>query len=97
MKAKELLKWIVNNDVSTESMGTIEVDEKFDFNGYFGYEPAVEKVRPGEYLYVYTDSVLDVDLQRLEVAQEDFVCIVTDNEDRRNGGVAMIYLIRMED
>ena len=97
MKAKELLKWIVNNDVCTDSMGTVEVDEEFDFYGYFGYEPAVAKVQPGEYLYFYTDSVLDVDLQRLEVPNEDFVCIVTDNDDRRNGGVAMIYLIKLED
>ena len=95
MKAKELLKWIVNNDVCTDSMGTIEVDEDFDFNGYFGYEPAA-KVQPGEYLFVYTDSVLDVDLQRLEVPNEDFACIVTDNEDRRNGGVTMIYLIKID-
>lgn len=98
MKAKELLKWIVNNDVCTDSMGTVEVDEDFDFKGYFGYEPAVAKVPEGEYLYIYTDSVLDADLYCLgEVPNEDFVCIVTDNEDKRNGGVAMIYLIRMED
>ena len=78
-------------------MGTVEVDEEFDFNGFFGYEPAVAKVPTGEYLYVYTDSVLDVDLNRLEVPNEDFVVIVTDNDDRRNGGVAMIYLIKLED
>lgn len=34
MKAKELLKWIVNNEVCTDSMGTVEVDEDFDFNGW---------------------------------------------------------------
>ena len=98
MKAKDLLKWIVNNDVCTDSMGTVEVDEDFDFNGYFGYEPAVVKVPEGEYLYIYTDGVSDADLNRLgEVPNEDFVSIVTDNEDKRNGGVAMIYLIKLED
>ena len=98
MKAKELLKWIVYNDVCTDSIGTVEVDEEFDFNDYFGYEPAMVKVPEGEYLYIYTDSVSDTDLQRLgEVPNEDFVCIVTDNEDKRNGGVAMIYLIKLEE
>ena len=98
MKAKKLLKWIVNNDVCTDSMGTVEVDEGFDFNGYFGYEPAMVKVPEGEYLCIYTDGVLDADLKLLgKVPNEDFVCIVTDNEDKRNGGVAMIYLIKLED
>jgi hypothetical protein len=98
MKAKELLKWIVNNDVCTDSMGTVEVDEDFDFNGYFGYEPAMVKVPEGEYLYIYTDSVYDVDLEKMgEVPEEDFVGILTDGVDKRNGGVAMIYLIKLED
>lgn len=98
MKAKDLLKWIVNNDVCTDSMGTVEVDEDFDCKEYFGYKPAMVKVPEGEYLYIYTDGVSDADLNRLgEVPNEDFVSIVTDNEDKRNGGVAMIYLIKLED
>lgn len=97
MESKELLKWILDCDVCTDSMGTVEVDEDFDFEGYFGYEPAMVKVPDGEYLYIYTDSVFDADLQQLvDVPNEDFVCIVTDNEDKRNGGVAMIYLIKLD-
>ncbi len=98
MKAKELLRWIVCNDVCTDSMGMIEVDEEFDFQAYFGYEP-VSQVPAGEYLFFYTDTVSDVDLkllQRVGVPNGDLVCIVTDNEDRKNGGVTMIYLIRID-
>lgn len=97
MKAKELLKWVINNDVNTEAMGTVEVDEDFDCKEYFGYEPA-KAVPEGEYLYIYTDDVYDVDLEKMgEVPEEDFVCILTDGVDKRNGGVAMIYLVKLED
>ena len=77
-------------------MGTVEVDEDFDCKEYFGYEPA-KAVPEGEYLYIYTDDVYDVDLEKIEVSEEDFVGILTDGVDKRNGGVAMIYLIKLED
>ena len=97
MKAKELLKWIVNNDVCTDSMGTVEVDEEFDFKGYFGYQPDGE-VPEGEYAYLYSDEVTDVDMQRLGEQTDDQVyTITTDMDDKKNGGSCVIYLFRLEE
>lgn len=98
MKAKELLKWIVNNDVCTDSMGTVEVDEEFDFKGYFGYEPAVAKVPEGEYLYFYGDQVMTDDVELLTASTgEAPYRIPTKEKDEKNGGNLIIYLIKIDE
>lgn len=40
MKAIAMLKWIVENHQNTEGMDIIEVDNEFDFESFFGYQPA---------------------------------------------------------
>lgn len=98
MKTKELLKLIVNNDICIETMGIIEVNEHFDFVRYFGFDPATVKVPEGEYLYIYTDCVSDSVLQLFcEFSNDCLVTITTDDEDKRNGGLTKIYLIKLDD
>ena len=97
IKAIDLLKWLVNESVDTEGMATIDVDEEFDFEAFFGYRPD-EPVPCGEYLYIYSDCIDDVDMSRL-VTDEDCkpYVITTSEKDRRNDKVCEIYLFKLED
>lgn len=97
MKAIDLLKWVVNQSVSTESMGFVDICEGFDVKEYFGYEP--DKAIPeGEYMWLYTDSVHDCDMMKLAADENDIPYILTtDMEDKRNGGPTYIYLFKLED
>lgn len=101
MKAIKFLKWMVENSVSTESMGFVTIDKDFDFKASFGYLP-LWSVEPGEYLYLYTDCIRSADLESLKALyfDPDDVSIPeiigTDNEDRRNGGLTAILLFKLE-
>lgn len=100
MKAINLLKWMVDENIDTEAMMTVKIEnEDFDFKNYFGAEPAYP-IPVGEYLVVYSDCVHDTDLERLAKRFPDDsipYCIATDNEDRMNGGVQCILLFKLED
>jgi len=97
MKAVDLLTWVVNQNVSTDGMGFVPIDSEFDYEDFFGYEPAV-KAKEGQYLYVYGDEVLDVDIDVLTASTgEAPVIIRTPCEDKRNGGKVNIYLIRIDE
>lgn len=99
MKAINLLKWLVDENIDTEAAMTVKIDEEFDFKLYFGYEPAYP-IPVGEYLVVYSDCVDDTDLEKLAKRFPDEsipYCIATDNEDKRNGGVQCILLFVLED
>ena len=101
MKAINFLKWMVNNNVGTESMGFETITDDFDFKAHFGYLP-LWYVEPGEYLYLYTDAISSADLESLKALYfnpEDVSMpniIGTDNEDRRNGGLVAILLFKLE-
>ena len=99
IKAIDLLKWLVNESVDTEGMATIEVDDDFDFEAFFGYNPD-EPVPCGEYLYIYSDTVDDRDMDDLmrdvEENRKPYV-ITTSEKDRRNHKVCEIYLFKLED
>ena len=97
MKAIELLTWLVKESVNTEGMDIIQVDKDFDFETFFGYQPDGE-VPEGEYAYLYSDEVTDVDMQRLGEQTDDQVyTITTDMDDKKNGGSCVIYLFRLEE
>ena len=97
IKAIDLLTWIVRNDVCTEGMNTIEVGEGFDFETFFGYNPD-EPVPNGEYLYIYSDCVNDIDMSRLVTDEECMPYIITTQEkDRKNEKACEIYLFKLED
>lgn len=93
-----LIKWLANDDIDTESMGTIEVDDDFNFKMFFGYDPD-EPVPNGEYLYIWSDSVLDTDMSRLVTDEETMPYIITmsDIKDHKNCKVCEIYLFKLED
>ena len=95
MKATELLRWIVNESVSTEPMDFVTIDEHFSFERYFGYVP--EKPVPmGDYLYLYSDCVPVNALDRLPDLEEQYQ-ITTDFTDRSNGGLVFIYLFKLDE
>ena len=64
MKAIDLLTWLVKESVNTEGMDIIQVDKDFDYETFFGYQPDGD-FPVGEYAYLYSDEVTDVDMQRL--------------------------------
>lgn len=97
MKAIDLLTWLVKESVNTEGMDIIQVDKDFDYETFFGYLPDGD-FPVGEYAYLYSDEVTDVDMQRLgELTDDQVYTITTDMEDKKNGGNIVIYLFRLED
>ena len=97
IKPINLLKWLVNESIDTEGLATIEVDDGFDFEAFFGYNPD-EPVPNGEYLYVYSDCVDDMDMSRLVTDEETMPYIITtQDKDRKNGKTCEIYLFKLED
>ena len=99
MKAIDLLSWLVKDHIETEGMDIIQVDLSFDFEAFFGYNPD-EPVPCGEYLYIYSDTVDDRDMDDLmrdvEENRKPYV-ITTSEKDRRNDKVCEIYLFKLED
>ena len=92
-----MLKWIVENHQNTEGMDIIEVDNEFDFESFFGYQPA-EQVPEGKYVYLYGDTVNREDMERMIQREEAEVYpIATDETDHENGGLCIIYLFKLED
>ena len=97
MKAIDLLSWLVKDHIETEGMDIIQVDLSFDFEAFFGYNPD-EPVPCGEYLYIYSDCIDDVDMSRLVTDEECMPYVITTSEkDRRNDKVCEIYLFKLED
>lgn len=97
MKSVDVLTWVVNQSISTDGLGFVPIDSEFDYESFFGYEPAV-KAEEGQYLYVYGDEVLEVDIDVLTASTgEAPVIIRTPLEDRRNGGNMNIYLIKIDE
>ena len=97
MKAIDLLSWLLTESVDTGGMDIIQVDEDLDFESFFGYQPDGE-VPEGKYAYLYGDMVLESDVEKLADKTDDqLYTITTDEEDRRNGGKCVIYLIKLED
>ena len=102
MKAIEFLKWLVENSISTESMGFVTIDKDFDFEKFFGNTP-LWSVEPGEYLWMYSDDVNSVDIESLKkiyLSRESWgmpAIINTGEPDRRNGGVTAILLFKFEE
>lgn len=97
MKSVDVLTWVVNQSITTEGMGFVDIDDEFDYENFFGYGPAV-KAEDGKYLYVYGDEVLEIDIDTLTAAtREAPVIIRTPCEDKRNGGMMNIYLIKIDE
>lgn len=97
MKAIAMLKWIVENHQNTEGMDIIEVDNEFDFESFFGYQPA-EQVPEGKYVYLYGDTVNREDVERMIQREEaEVYSIATDETDNENGGLCIICLFKLED
>lgn len=97
MTAKDVLTWLVNQTITTEGMGFIEIDSDFDFESFFGYKPEGD-VPNGEYLYFYGDQVLQIDTELLEAStHEKLYRVPTQEEDRKNECKLTIYLIKLED
>jgi len=97
MTAKDVLTWLVNQGITTEGMGFIDIDSDFDFESFCGYKPEGD-VPDGEYLYFYGDTVLEIDVDELEAStHQKLYRIQTDLKDRLNCCKCIIYLIKLED
>ena len=96
MKAIELLTWLLEESVDTEGMAIVEIDEDFDYEAYFGYQPDTA-VPVGKYAYLYGDMVLDCDIDRLKGKADGIYTITTDLQDRKNEKECIIYLLKLED
>lgn len=97
MTAKDVLTWLVNQTITTEGMGFIEIDSDFDFESFFGYKPDGD-VPDGEYLYFYGDKQQQIDVDFLEAStHEKLYRVPTQEEDRKNECKLTIYLIKLED
>ena len=93
MKAKELLNWIVKNQIdTTESADIIEIPDDDEFQSqkeflevFFGDERVNRHIPAGEYFYIWSDENRAEKL--LEIADKSEM-ILLDGE---------IYLFRIED
>lgn len=97
MKARIILSWLIKGCVNTDGMGTVSVDEDFDYKMYFGFEP-ISTIPSGDYVYLYSDTVPESLVEKLtEETGEQPYFIFTDSEDHENGGLTAIYLFKLED
>ena len=96
MKAMELLKWLIEESIDTEGMDIIEIDEDFDFEAFFGYQPDTA-VPMGKYAFLYGDMVCECDVQKLKHKSDGIYTITTDMYDRKNEKDCIIYLFKLED
>lgn len=91
------MTWVVSENVDTTAMDIIQVDKSFPFEKFFGYEPE-GAVPDGEYAYLYGDCVLESDVKRLLDDTEDQPYVITTKEeDRKNGGLTVIWLFKLEE
>ena len=91
------MTWLVNQSITTDGMGFIDIDSNFDFESFFGYKPEGD-VPDGEYLYFYGDQVMEIDVDVLEAStHQKLYRIPTKEEDRKNVCKLTIYLIKLED
>lgn len=102
MKAIEFLKWMVDNNISAESMGFVPIDEEFDYEKFFGHKP-LWNIPAGEYLWLYTDCIDSCDVDKLKEIylkpgeKTEYTIIDTKEPDHRNGGRTAILLFRLEE
>ena len=110
MKAINVIEWMVGASIEAEYLQIWDLDEDTDYTATFGYEPAV-KPSAGKYMVMWSDTIDDTSWpyverrmqdedgawrNRRENVQPDCV-LLTDNADKKNGGVAMIMLFKLED
>ena len=110
MKAINMIEWMVDASIDAEYLQLWDLDEDTDYTVTFGYEPAV-KPSAGKYVVMWSDTIGDVKWpyvvrrmqdedgawrNRRENVQPDCV-LLTDETDKKNGGVAMIMLFKLED
>ena len=106
MKAINVIEWMVGASIEAENLQLCDLDEETDYTATFGYEPAVKP-----YMVVWSDAIDDTSWpyverrvqdgdgawrNRRENVQPDCV-LLTDSADKKNGGVAMIMLFKLED
>ena len=110
MKAIEAIRWMVNESIECEKLSLHELDEDTDYTAAFGIEPAV-RPESGTYLELWSDCISNSEWPSRVIEREDadgnrqskraFIqpdCVLmTDDEDRLNGGLTMILLFKLED
>jgi len=92
MKAKDLLKWIIDESayqrLNWTGIDRIIYDADFDFERFFGTVPP--KDMPfGDYLYIWDDCIGDLSLKELRNLADEIYELEVNGEK--------IYLVRIED
>lgn len=92
MKAKDLLKWIIDETTFDRLIWTgidrIIYDADYDFDRFFKTVPP--KDMPfGDYLYIWDDCIGDLSLKELNTLADEIYEMECDGEK--------IYLVRIED
>ena len=92
MKAKDFLKWIIDESSSERldwtGIDRIIYDADFDFEKFFGVKNDLN-IPFGDYLYIWDDCIGDLSLKELRnLADEIYEVKVTGQK---------IYLVRIED
>lgn len=96
MKPMEFLKWLIEESSNTDGMDIIDIDDDFDFECFFGYQPD-SNIPTGKYAYLYGDMVFKNDIIKLRSIGNGIYTITTDMLDRKNETQCIIYLIKLED
>lgn len=110
MNKMEAIRWMVNESIECEKLSLHELDADTDYTATFGIEPAVRPAS-GTYLELWSDCISNSEWPSRSIECEDadgirrtkrvFIqpdCVLmTDCEDRLNGGLTMILLFKLED
>ena len=110
MKAIETIEWMVAETIETEYLQLWDLDEDTDYTATFGYEPSV-RPSAGKYMVLWSDCIdnsmwpsrtmvredADGITRREKVFIQPDCVLLTDNDDKRNGGLSMILLFKLEE
>lgn len=94
MKAKDLLKWIIDESaferLDWTGIDRIIYDADFDFEKFFHTHTVPLKDMPfGDYLYIWEDCIGDISLSELRDLADKIYELETNGEK--------LYLVRIED
>ena len=94
MKAKDILKWVLDEQINTEGIAIVPIDNDHEFSNqqdfletFFG-GTSDRELSEGDYMYVYSDVVPDYSLNKLKELEDGKITL--------EGDETSIYLFKVE-